>query len=90
MSANLSMTPLEYFRRQIFACFWFEKNGLADMIHRVGVDNCMFETDFPHPTCLYPNPLEQARDGLAALTREERVKVLSANAARVYHIDLPA
>jgi predicted TIM-barrel fold metal-dependent hydrolase len=88
--ANLSMTPLEYFRRQIFACFWFENDDVAHTIRKLGVDNCMFETDFPHPTCLYPSPLEQARDGLAALTREERVKVLSANAARVYHIDLPA
>ena len=24
----------------------------------VGEDNIMFETDFPHPTCLYPDPLQ--------------------------------
>jgi predicted TIM-barrel fold metal-dependent hydrolase len=88
--ANLSMTPLEYFRRNIFACFWFENKGVSDTIRKLGVDNCMFETDFPHPTCLYPGPLEQARDGLAELSREERIKVLSANAARCYQIDLPA
>jgi len=48
----------------------------------------MFETDFPHPVCLYPRPLEQVRDCLAYLTLEERRKVLSGNAARVYHFPL--
>jgi len=48
----------------------------------------MFETDFPHPICLYPRPLAQVRDGLADLTVEEQRKVLSATAARVYNIPL--
>ena len=52
----LSMKPSEYFRRQVYACFWFENNSLSEAIRRVGIDNCMFETDFPHPTCLYPTP----------------------------------
>ena len=33
-----------------------------DLIDAVGEDNILFETDFPHPTCLYPNPL-QTRGG---------------------------
>ena len=74
--------------RQIYGCFWFEKRGLANMIHRVGVDNCMFETDFPHPTCLYPNPLESAAEALDGLTLDETHKVLSGNAAKLYKIPL--
>jgi len=61
---------------------------VASLIRRVGVDNVMFETDFPHPTCLYPHPLERATEALAALTVEERLKVLSGNAARIYGIPL--
>jgi predicted TIM-barrel fold metal-dependent hydrolase len=85
---SLSLTPLEYFRRQIYGCFWFEKRGLADMIRRVGVDNCMFETDFPHPTCLYPTPLESAAQALEGLTPAEMRKVMSGNAAKLYKIPL--
>jgi uncharacterized protein len=85
---KLSMSPFEYFRRQIYATFWFEGRDTAAAIRHVGVDNVMFETDFPHPVCLYPRPLEQARKGLGDLTREERRKVLSTNAARVYGIAL--
>jgi predicted TIM-barrel fold metal-dependent hydrolase len=85
---QLSLTPLEYFRRQIYGCFWFEKRGLADMIRRVGVDNCMFETDFPHPTCLYPTPLESAAQALEGLTPAEMRKVMSGNAAKLYKIPM--
>ena len=85
---KLSMSPTEYFRRQIYASFWFEGRDASASIRRVGVDNVMFETDFPHPICLYPRPLEQVRACLADLTPDERRKVLSANAARVYNIAL--
>lgn len=83
---HLTMSPIEYFRRQIYACFWFEQRDLSHMIHQVGVDNVMFETDFPHPTCLYPNPIEHASDALAGLSQSDRRKVLSANAAKLYNI----
>ena len=85
---KLSMTPLEYFRRQIYACFWFEKQDFASMARKLGIDNVMFETDFPHPTCLYPDPLGSAAQALAGFTEDEKRKVLSLNAARCYNIPL--
>ena len=47
----------------------------------------MFETDYPHPVCLYPN---RAEDDLAFLDHDVQAKVLSLNAARVYDIPSPA
>ena len=60
----MSKMPSEYFKSNIYATFWFEnnRNKLPDLIEAVGEDNILFETDFPHPTCLYPNPL-QTRGG---------------------------
>ncbi|MEY4720276.1 MAG: hypothetical protein RIQ46_1, partial [Pseudomonadota bacterium] len=47
--------PSEYFASNFNACFWFEKGkDAAAMCRRVGIDNVLFETDFPHPTSLYP------------------------------------
>ena len=89
MAANhnpLELKPSEYFRRNFYGCFWFEAWDISDMIRKVGVENCMFETDFPHPTCLFPVDDLDAR--LNGLTPEERAKVLSGNAARVYNIPL--
>jgi uncharacterized protein len=82
----LTMKPSEYFKRQIYSCFWFEDRALRNAIDAVGVDNLMFETDFPHPTCLYPNALEHVAHTLAGLDYESKRKMLSGNAARVYQI----
>jgi predicted TIM-barrel fold metal-dependent hydrolase len=77
--------PSEYFRSNFYACFWFEEGkDMADMVRKVGVDNALFETDFPHPTGLYP--IENLEGRLSDLTADERAKVLSLNAARLYNI----
>ena len=70
----------------MYACFWFENQGSAAMMRNLGIDNVMFETDFPHPTCLYPDPFGKIASGLAELTEGERRKVLSTTAAGVYNI----
>ena len=60
-------------------------------IEATGWDNCMFETDFPHPTCLYPQPLNGIAKTLedAGVSYETKKKLLGGTAARVYNIDLP-
>jgi uncharacterized protein len=84
--AAMSMLPSEYFRRQIYATFWFEKNNVPQLIESVGEDNVLFETDFPHPTCLYPKPLDSVADKMSALRPEVQRKVLGENAARLYRL----
>lgn len=87
---RLSLLPSEYFRRQVYGCFWFEQRDLPHLLEQVGVDNCLFETDFPHPTCLYPDSLARAAESLAGVPAPTRLKVLSTNAADLYSIPLPA
>ena len=85
---NLERRPSEYFRTNFHATFWFEKSDLSHTIQQVGVDNVMFETDFPHIVCLYPDRLGFMEEGLAALDQTARAKVMGGNAARIYGIDL--
>lgn len=82
--AALTMAPSEYFKRQIYATTWFERKNLAALIGSVGEDNIMFETDFPHPTCLYPDPLATAAENLVDLSTAVQRKVLGENAAKLY------
>jgi predicted TIM-barrel fold metal-dependent hydrolase len=88
-NVELSMTPTEYFHRQMYACFWFESKGLLEDISRVGFDRCMFETDFPHPTCLYPNPVDRIATVLEDVDFETKKNLLSGNAAKVYNMTVP-
>jgi predicted TIM-barrel fold metal-dependent hydrolase len=85
----LSLKPSEYFRRQCAACFWFENELLLPAIEYLGEDNCLFETDFPHPTCLYPNPVERALTTLRSASTDLKRKLFSGNAARIYNLPLP-
>jgi predicted TIM-barrel fold metal-dependent hydrolase len=84
--ARMSRLPSEYFRQNIYATTWFEHRNLASLIDAVGEDNVMFETDFPHPTCLYPEPLKTAEANLRGLRTEVQRKILGENAAKLYRL----
>jgi len=86
----LSMKPSEYFKRQVYVCYWFEQASMRGVLDQIGADRVLFETDFPHPTCLYPDSLERAVEPLADLDAATRNGILGGNAARVYDIPMPA
>ena len=87
--AHLSMKPSEYFKRQFYGCFWFESKMLGPSIEELGASQVMFETDFPHPTCLYPNVQEYVAEVTQGWSETRRRKILQDNAAALYKIDLP-
>jgi len=84
--AAMSMLPSEYFKRQIYATTWFERANLPQLVAAVGEDNIMFETDFPHPTCLYPDPLGVATENMRELSATARNKILGGNAKKLYRL----
>jgi predicted TIM-barrel fold metal-dependent hydrolase len=67
---------------------WFEtgRGHLQELVDKVGEDNIMFETDFPHPTSLWPNPLEHVHDAMATLRPESRAKILAENGKKLYRL----
>jgi uncharacterized protein len=86
------LMPSEYFRRQVYTMFWFERDTL-ELLPKYQ-DNVMFETDFPHPTSLSPGPASYAPPPAEVIRRDTEIvgapvmrKVLHENAARVYHLD---
>jgi predicted TIM-barrel fold metal-dependent hydrolase len=86
LKTKLSLTPKEFFQRNIYATMWFERTDVAQVVAAVGEDNILFETDFPHPTCLFPNPLETASRNMSALTPAAQRKIMGGNAATLYGI----
>ncbi len=88
------LLPSEYFRRQIYGCFWFEQETALQAIDLLGPDNIFYETDFPHPTSMTPGPAtfaqaprDYAAAALGGLPADTLHKILHDNAARVYHLD---
>ncbi|CAJ61740.1 MULTISPECIES: amidohydrolase family protein [Frankia] len=88
------LLPSEYFRRQIYACFWFEHGPtLRAAIDYVGADNILYETDFPHPTSMSPGPVSSAlpprqfiNDKLGDLPHDVLRKILQDNAMKLYDL----
>ncbi|MEE8042941.1 MAG: amidohydrolase family protein, partial [Pseudomonadales bacterium] len=83
-----TLRPREKFQQGFHACFWFEEEGPKRLIESIGADKILFETDFPHPTCLYPHSREHLQNVLADVSEDTRRKVLCGNAAKLYGIDL--
>ncbi len=85
---KLKKTPIQYFRDNMYATFWFENNygKLGQLLDTVGEDKVMFETDFPHPTCLFPDPVGHVAKQLSTLTPQVQAKVMGENGRRLYRL----
>jgi predicted TIM-barrel fold metal-dependent hydrolase len=85
------LLPSEYFKRQIYGCFFFESfQAVQYSIERLGDQQILFETDFPHPTAQVPGPGVgvSARDFVerefTQLSDTSLARILHDNAARLY------
>jgi predicted TIM-barrel fold metal-dependent hydrolase len=65
--------------------FWYERSGI-ELRHEVGVDNIMWESDYPHTTSTYPNSWEYVERTLQGVPEDERTRMLYQNAMRVYRL----
>src|SRR5262245_35255490 len=81
--------PSELFHRQVYGCYFFEEMGLGRVVEAIGADNVLFETDYPHPICLFGNVREKIEASLAGQPDEVRRKVLWDNAAALYQVEAP-
>jgi hypothetical protein len=90
------LLPSEYFRRQMYGTFWYEKHvtRLADLYP----DNFMVESEYTHQTSLTPVPgrgreiVKEPREtiirNLSSLDPMLLRKLVSEDAARVYNLAL--
>jgi predicted TIM-barrel fold metal-dependent hydrolase len=86
---EFELKPSEYFARQVYGCYIFEEHAPRVLMDTIGVDNILFETDYPHPVCLYDNVREKIDAALGSASRETQRKVLFENAAKLYKVDAP-
>lgn len=83
---GLPTRPSETVRRQVYVNFWFEAEGIK-LRHDIGMDNIMWESDFPHVASYYPRSWHEVNRVLEGIPAEDRRKLLYENAIRLYRID---
>ena len=79
--------PSTYWFRQVYGCFFRDRHGL-ESLHRIGIDNVTFETDYPHTDSTWPDTKAVAEEMMAGLSAEEVYKIVRGNAIRMLSLDM--
>lgn len=82
---GLTTRPSEIFRRQIYVDFWYEKAGI-ELRHTIGVENILWESDYPHIATTYPNSWKFVEESLEGVPEDERKRLLYLNTMELYKL----
>ncbi|ADP83263.1 amidohydrolase family protein [Pseudofrankia inefficax] len=85
---NCPEPPSTYYRRQVYSCFFKDPVGV-DLLDRVGVDNVVFETDYPHQDGTWPDSKKAAARQFGHLPQADINKIARDNAASLLGLTLP-
>ncbi|MCE2463523.1 MAG: amidohydrolase family protein, partial [Dehalococcoidia bacterium] len=66
--------------------FQEDARGIQDR-HRIGVDNLMWGSDYPHQESTFPRSRQILDKILSECTEDERAQIAGGNAARVYRLN---
>ncbi|MCI0769773.1 MAG: amidohydrolase family protein, partial [Chloroflexi bacterium] len=80
----LSLTPTEYFRRQMWVSFDPDERMLAVTAETLGDDRIVWASDFPHPDAKYPGSGDEVRRHLSVLSDQAQRRIAGQNAAALY------
>ncbi|MEU5880490.1 amidohydrolase family protein [Spirillospora sp. NPDC047279] len=83
---DLDIPPSELFRDRIFGCFISDGTGI-EARHRIGVDQILFESDYPHSDCQWPHTRKVLGEALADVPDDEARKIVELNARRIFRFD---
>ena len=81
--SELTEPPSFYFKRQVFATFMEDPVGLRER-RRIGIDNIMWASDYPHSETTWPNSKALTDEWFAPLGDEDKEKILWRNCAQLY------
>jgi len=84
---GLHTRPSEIVQRQMYVNFWYEKAGM-ELRHDIGVENIMWEADYPHTASTFPLSWSFVEQTLRGVPENERQKMLCENALGVYHLQI--
>ena len=84
-----SALPSDFWYSNCFAGFQEDAIGLRNR-DVIGVDTLMWGSDYPHTESTFPRSREIVGQILAEVPADDITKIVSTNAAKLYHFDVPA
>ncbi|WP_308165302.1 amidohydrolase [Nocardia sp. NBC_01377] len=76
--------PSELFKDHIFGCFVSDDTGL-EARDRIGVEQILFESDYPHSDCNWPHTRKMLEESLAEVPDDEARLIVEGNARRIFN-----
>ena len=86
--SHLSMSPVDYFKRNVKIGASCMPRREAELRHRTGVPQIMWGSDYPHPEGAWPFTREQVHTTFQGLPEDEIGLMLGGNAADFYDVDV--
>jgi predicted TIM-barrel fold metal-dependent hydrolase len=83
---RLAEPPSHYYYRNVNAAFFDDAHGIKS-IDEVGVDNVLFETDYPHADSTWPRSPAVVERLMADLAAEVVQKIVRTNAIRLFQLE---
>ena len=82
----ISELPSHYFHRNLYLTFMEDYDGVQLLRHRLGVENIMWASDYPHPPTTWPNSQQVVAEQFAGVAAHERDLMVAGNARRVWNL----
>jgi predicted TIM-barrel fold metal-dependent hydrolase len=84
-ATHMKEKPSTHFRKHISVCFIDDVVGMEQR-HVIGVDNILWEADYPHTDTSWPNSRAVVAKHLGHLPEDERRKIAYENAQRIFQM----
>ena len=78
--------PSHYCRQNVFLTFVDEPDAVRHAHDRLGIENIMWSSDYPHPVSSWPNSHAIVDEMFEGIDEHERELVVSGNAAQVWNL----
>jgi predicted TIM-barrel fold metal-dependent hydrolase len=81
---NRDVRPSDLFKGHLYGCFISDAAGVANR-HLIGVDQIMFESDYPHSDSQWPHTRKVLEEVMADVPDDEAQKMTEWNARALYN-----
>ncbi len=78
--------PSTYIRRNMFGCIFADRHAIEQSA-KIGVDNLMFEVDFPHADGPFPHTLDHLATQFTGIDADTTYRIVRGNAIRLYSLE---
>ena len=82
----ITKPPSHYFHKNVFLTFIDEPDAYRLSQERLGVENIMWSSDYPHPVSSWPRSQQVVNEMFDGIPADDRTKIVSGNAARVWNL----